>query len=192
MSDQGRPPGRPPSRCNGVSPASSARPDAAAAAPHGASHIQNSTVSHALVVTKSRPLGQGSGPARPAECTARPSAHAVRMVSETTAEVAHSRPGDGSTVATSRLYPRLQPTPRLGGKMRLLGQFTVGQRPTDDVYRRTCSVRGRHRHGSAHRRVKRRSMGRVVAHECSGADRARGRGVRIPAGRKKAGNRYGC
>ena len=52
-----------------------------------------------LVVTKSRPLGQGIGPARPAECTARPSARAVEMVGETTAVVAHSRPGGGSTVA---------------------------------------------------------------------------------------------
>ena len=64
-------------------------------------------------VTKSLPSGQGSGPARPAECTARPSAHAVGMVSETTAAVAHSRPGHGSTVAhleaqcTGRTYSRL-------------------------------------------------------------------------------------
>ena len=64
-----------------------------------------------LVVIKSRPPGQGSGPARPAECTARPGAHAEGMVSETAAAAAHSRPGDGSTVAhTSRLSARLEPT----------------------------------------------------------------------------------
>ena len=62
-------------------------------------------------------MGQGGGPARPAECTARPSAHAVEMVGQTTAEVAHSRPGDGSTVAHLEAQCAAQTYFRLGGKM---------------------------------------------------------------------------
>ena len=60
--------------------------------------------------------GRKSGPARPAECTARPSACAVRMVSKTSAAVAHSRPGDGSTVAHLEARPRLEPTLGWAGK----------------------------------------------------------------------------
>ena len=80
-----------------------------------------------LVVTKSRPLGQGSGPARPAECRARPSTCAVRMVSEMAVAVGHRRPEDGSSVA--HLEP---PTPArtyspLGGKMRPLDPCTIDQ-----------------------------------------------------------------
>ena len=51
-----------------------------------------------LVVTKSRPLGQGSGSARPAVFTARPSVHTVRMVSVVKAAAAAGDPQDGSTV----------------------------------------------------------------------------------------------
>ena len=79
-----------------------------------------------LVVTKSRPLGQGIGPARPAECTARPSVHAVEMVGENTAVVAHSRPGDGSTVAHLEAQCAAQTYSRLGGKMWPLDLCTVG------------------------------------------------------------------
>ena len=68
------------------------------------------------IVTKSRPPGQGSGPARPAECTARPSAHAVGVVSKTTAAVAYSRPGDGSTVAHLEAQCTARTYPQLGGK----------------------------------------------------------------------------
>ena len=69
-----------------------------------------------LVVTGTRPLGQGGGSARPAECTARPSAHAMRMVSVVKAAVAHSRPEERSSVATSRLRRLPEPTWRLAGK----------------------------------------------------------------------------
>jgi len=54
-----------------------------------------------------RPLGQGGGPARPAECTARPSAHAVRTVSVAKTAVSHSRPEERSSVAASRLKRRV-------------------------------------------------------------------------------------
>ena len=79
------------------------------------------------LVTNSQPLGQGSGPARPAECRARPSTCAVRMVSEMAVAVGHRRPEDGSSVA--HLEP---PTPArtyspLGGKMRPLDPCTIDQ-----------------------------------------------------------------
>ena len=69
-----------------------------------------------LVATGTRPVGQGGGPARPAECTARPSAHAVRMVSVAKVAVAHSRPEETLSVATSRLRRLPEPTRRLAGK----------------------------------------------------------------------------
>ena len=59
------------------------------------------------IVTGTRPLGQGGGLARPAECTARPSAHAVRTVSVAKTAVAHSLPGERSSVAASRLKRRV-------------------------------------------------------------------------------------
>ena len=59
------------------------------------------------VVTGTRPLGQGGGLARPAECTARQSARTVRTVSLAKAAVAHSLPGERSSVAASRLKRRV-------------------------------------------------------------------------------------
>ena len=53
-------------------------------------------------------MGQGGGPARPAECTARPSAHAVRTVSVAKTAVAYSRPEERSNVAASRLCRRVR------------------------------------------------------------------------------------
>ena len=69
-----------------------------------------------LVATGTRPLGQGGGPARPSECTARPSAHAMRTVSVAKAAVAHSRPEERSSVATLRLRRLPEPTRWLAGK----------------------------------------------------------------------------
>ena len=68
-------------------------------------------------VTESRPLGQGSGPARPAECTARPNVSPMRMVSETKTAAAYSRREDGSTVPHLEACPRPRTYSRLGGKM---------------------------------------------------------------------------
>ena len=59
------------------------------------------------IVTGTRPLGQGGGLARPAECTARQSARTVRTVSLAKAAVAHSLPGERSSVAASRLKRRV-------------------------------------------------------------------------------------
>ena len=59
-----------------------------------------------LVATGTRPVGQGSGPARPAECRARPSAHGARMVSEAKPEPAHSCLEDGSTALLLRARAR--------------------------------------------------------------------------------------
>ena len=69
------------------------------------------------IVTNSQPLGQGSGPARPAECKARPNVSPMRMVSETKTAAAHSRPEEGSTVPHLEACPRPRTYSRLGGKM---------------------------------------------------------------------------
>ena len=68
--------------------------------PRGLGEVERSSPRHrrgrcykvSLVATGTRPLGQGGVPDRPAECTACPSAHAVRMVSVAKAAVAHNRP----------------------------------------------------------------------------------------------------
>ena len=65
---------------------------------------------------RTQPPGQGEAPAGPAECTARLSSHAVRMVSVAKTAVAHSHPEDGSTVATSRPCWRAEPTRGWAGK----------------------------------------------------------------------------
>ena len=52
-------------------------------------------------------MGQGGGPARPAECKARASADAVWTVCVVKTAVAHSRPEERSTVAASRLKRRV-------------------------------------------------------------------------------------
>ena len=64
-----------------------------------------------------QPPGQGSGPARPAWCTARLSAHAVQMVGESKAAGAHSRPEHGSTVACLEAPSAVRTYSRPGGKM---------------------------------------------------------------------------
>ena len=73
------------------------------------------------------PPGQGSGPARPAECRACPSVRVARMVSEGKAVPAHSRPEDGSSVAHCEPPTPARPYSRLGGKMRLLEPLSVDQ-----------------------------------------------------------------
>ena len=55
-----------------------------------------------LVATGTWPVGQGGVPARPAECTAHPSAHAVRTVSVAKTAVAHSRPEPSSPAMVRR------------------------------------------------------------------------------------------
>ena len=60
-------------------------------------------VSKCTRASQSRPLGQGGGPARPAECRARQSAHTMRTVSVAKAAVAYSLPDERSSVAASRL-----------------------------------------------------------------------------------------
>ena len=74
--------------------------------------------------SESRPLGQESGPARPAECTARPNVSPMRMVSETKTAAAHSRPEEGSTVPHLEACPRPRTYSRLGGKMWPLVMYT--------------------------------------------------------------------
>ena len=80
---------------------------------------------------RTQPPGQGGAPAGPAECTARPSSHAVRMVSVAKTAVAHSHLEDGSTVATSRPCRRPEPTRGWAGKCdRWTGESSARERLT--------------------------------------------------------------
>ena len=65
---------------------------------------------------KARPLGQGSGSARPGEDRARPGACAAGMVSRVKAGSVHSRLEDGSSVLCLGAYRRLKPTLGWAGK----------------------------------------------------------------------------